>query len=97
MRVLIIIALSITFGPAYAATTCAARETIVAQLNEKYGETQRAIGLTSDNLMMEVYASEANGTWTITVTDPSGRTCFLSAGTAYEQQISMPAPAGIPG
>ncbi len=34
--------------------------------------------------VMEVFASSATGTWTITVTSPSGVTCLIASGQSFE-------------
>lgn len=62
---------------------CAPREVVIARLGEDYGETRQSIGLGSQGQVMELFASETSGTWTITVTLPSGITCLMAAGEAY--------------
>jgi hypothetical protein len=34
-----------------------------------------------------VFASEASGTWTITVTLPDGRTCLIASGRDWEDRM----------
>lgn len=63
---------------------CADRAKVVDHLATKYGETRRSIGLAANNAVMEVYASDATGSWTITVTMPSGVTCLVASGQGYE-------------
>ncbi|MDT0681738.1 hypothetical protein RM543_03495 [Roseicyclus sp. F158] len=63
---------------------CAARDTVVGRLAEKYGESRQTIGLGTGNQVVELYASAETGTWTITVTKPSGETCLMATGQAYE-------------
>ena len=63
---------------------CADHEQVVTRLAERYGETRQAIGLGSDNSVMELFASEESGSWTITVTKPGGPTCLVAAGEAYQ-------------
>ncbi|HUF56989.1 MAG TPA: hypothetical protein VMM55_10570 [Thermohalobaculum sp.] len=72
---------------------CAARERIVEQLEQRYGETQRAFGLANDHRLVEVFASE-RGSWTILLTGPRGRTCLMAAGRAF--QAVEPLPQGDP-
>lgn len=75
-------------GPASAlaqsAQNCAPRERVVERLAEKYGETRRSIGLGANNAVVEVFASAESGSWTITVTMPTGLTCLVASGQAYE-------------
>lgn len=75
---------------------CAARDKVVSVLAAKYGETRHGIGLASNNTVMEVFASEKTGTWTITVTMPTGVTCMVASGQGYEALAeTMPVP-GLP-
>ncbi|MEE2944310.1 MAG: hypothetical protein VX444_03965 [Pseudomonadota bacterium] len=63
---------------------CAPRETVVERLADSYGETRQSVGLGRDNALMEVYASVESGTWTITVTTPTGMTCLIASGQSFE-------------
>lgn len=63
---------------------CGPREIVVDRLAEGYGETRQSIGLGANNAVIEVFASEDSGTWTITVTTPNGMTCLVASGQAYE-------------
>lgn len=70
--------------PEQAAAPCAARKDIVAKLAERYGETLQSIGLNRDNGLMEVYASEKTGSWTILLTKPDGLACLVASGGMWE-------------
>ncbi len=65
------------------AQNCAPREDIIQRLAETYGETRRGIGIARQGSVMEVYASDSSGSWTITVTLPDGVTCLIASGQAY--------------
>lgn len=69
---------------AQAAQQCAKREVVVSQLTERYGETRRSVGLSANNTVMEMFASQSSGSWTITVTLPDGMTCLVASGQGYE-------------
>ncbi|MCA0919129.1 hypothetical protein [Pseudooceanicola nanhaiensis] len=72
-------------APAVAqARNCGPRDMVLDRLATTYGETRRAIGLGSNNGVMEVFASDDSGTWTITVTMTSGLTCLVASGESYE-------------
>jgi hypothetical protein len=71
-------------GPA-----CAERTLVVQRLAERYGETLRSVGLQQNAGLVEIYSSEATGTWTILMTRPDGTSCLLAAGQLWEQ---VPAP-----
>ena len=63
---------------------CADHQRVVDQLAQKFGEARRSIGLTSDDTVMELYASADTGTWTLTATMPNGVTCLVAAGNNFE-------------
>ncbi len=69
---------------------CADRDQVVAQLEERYGETLQSLGLHQNNALVEVYASEETGTWTILLTRPDGLTCLIAAGQMWD---GAPSPA----
>ena len=64
--------------------SCAPRAKVVERLASQYGETRRAAGLSAGNALVEVFASEMSGTWTITATAPGGLTCLVASGQAFE-------------
>ncbi|WP_420585168.1 hypothetical protein [Ruegeria sp.] len=74
------------------ARTCAPREDVVKRLAETYGETRRGLGIARQGAVMEVYASDQTGSWTITVTLPDGMTCLIASGQAYEQMADALPP-----
>jgi len=69
-------------------TPCAPREKMVSQLQDKYGETRRGVGLQNKGSITEIYASEKTGTWTIIVTRPNGTACAVAAGEAWLDEIA---------
>jgi len=64
---------------------CGPRELVVNRLAEGYGETRQSMGLGANNAVIEVFASEESGTWTITVTSANGMTCLIASGQAFEE------------
>jgi hypothetical protein len=75
---------------AQSAPACADHASVVERLTGQYGEGRQAMGLGSNNTVVEVYASAETGSWTITVTKPGGPTCLVAAGQAF--QLETPAP-----
>lgn len=69
---------------AFAQSQCGNRDTVLATLAEKYGESRRSMGIAANNSVMEVFASEASGSWTITVTLPDGMMCLVASGQSFE-------------
>jgi len=74
-------------------SNCADRASVVDRLAVEYGETHQAIGLASAREVVEIFASDETGSWTITVTGPDGRTCLVAAGTCFERFDKNPTPA----
>ncbi len=73
-----------TTASAQNARNCAPREMVVERLAEKYGESRQSIGLGANNSLVEVYAANETGTWTITVTMANGMTCLVASGQSFE-------------
>ncbi|HBQ36412.1 MAG TPA: hypothetical protein DD729_06185 [Rhodobacteraceae bacterium] len=65
-------------------SNCAAHQTVVDRLAQSYGETRKSIGLSQNNVVLEVFASEKTGSWTITITTANGITCLVASGQAFE-------------
>jgi hypothetical protein len=84
-------ALSLGFGGvilatqiAFSAPQCDGRDTVTAVLTDRYGETRRALGLAGETAVMELFASDATGTWSITMTLPDGQMCLMASGAGFE-------------
>lgn len=84
-------ALSLGFGGvilatqiAFSAPQCDTRDRVTALLADRYGETRRAVGIAGEAAVMELYASDEAGTWTITLTMPDGLMCLMASGEGYE-------------
>lgn len=89
----------LTLGLVAAATLCAVpasaqeqvcgeREIIVKQLETNHGEFRRSVGLQDNSVMVEVFASD-EGNWTILFTKPSGISCFMAVGRAWENELAV--------
>jgi len=81
----------IGFGLCIAATAtmaqnmrCADRGEVIEKLQKKYGETRQSIGINRSSGVVETYASQETGTWTILLTLPNGQACMIAAGENYE-------------
>ncbi|MCW2309754.1 ABC transporter permease [Rhodobium gokarnense] len=72
---------------------CGDRETVVAMLATRYGETPRALGLASRSDVLEIFVSKG-GSWTVLMTNTSGRACMIAVGENWEDL--KPAPPGDP-
>lgn len=74
--------------------SCGPRDRVVQRLETTYGETRQSIGLAPNSGVIEIFASDQTGTWTITVTTPNGTTCLVASGQAFE---SFPQASVTPG
>ena len=82
------ICLALVAGKASAGQpTCGARGAIVDRLASHFGETRRGIGLGTKNRVLEVFASDSTGSWTVTVTMPDGRMCLVASGQNWEDRM----------
>lgn len=74
-------------APAYAQSlaeqaTCGDREELTSKLTRKFGEMQQGTGLVSQNRVLELWRS-GDGSWTVLMTRPDGKTCILAAGSFW--------------
>lgn len=79
-----------------AAPQCAGHDVVAKSLADQFGEVRRSIGLAQDNTVMEVYAADDTGTWTLTVTLPTGMTCLVAAGNNFEMTADTLPAKGDP-
>jgi len=77
---------------AKAQTNCADRAMVVERLGSKYGESRRSVGVAANNSVVEMYAHDGTGSWSIVVTMPDGRSCLVASGMSYETLAEV-APA----
>jgi hypothetical protein len=65
---------------------CAKHAQIVEYLKDEFQELQGAFGLVGDRAILELFLSPQGATWTIVITDVSGKSCILAAGDSWEQK-----------
>lgn len=82
-------------APAFAQQNCGPRDQVILRLTTLFGEVRRGVGLGGESIV-EVYASEATGTWTILVTNTRGISCLVAAGQAWETVAPVALPEGDP-
>lgn len=95
MRAWLFAALVAWAGPAGAqaprAFPCAygPRDAAVAMLAGQHHESQRAIGLSGTDRMMEIWVNGETGTWTLLFAYPDGMSCIVATGQFW-QDFSAP-------
>jgi len=62
------------------AAKCGPRDQIVERLGVKFQERMVSGGLSSATKLVEIWTTEDGATWTILLTEASGRTCIMAAG-----------------
>ena len=77
-------ALALPMAASAQGQNCGARTAVVDRLADKYGESRQSIGMAPKGRVVEVFASQETGTWTILVTMPNGVSCLMAAGKAWE-------------
>ena len=93
-RILLIAVMLFVSTSVSAQTNCAPRSVVVERLLTGYGEQPRTIALGANNTIVEQFANEETGSWTIIVTNTAGITCLVAAGEAW--QLIDPEPTGEP-
>ena len=71
------------------AANCAPRDTIIERLQGKYTETLAGRGLQearSQTVVLEVWASNDTGTFTVLMTNAQGISCVMAAGTHWFEE-----------
>ena len=76
----------VAMSTAAAQNICAKREEIVEKLWNRWQEKLVAHGLANDNRLVELFVA-GNGSWTVVVSDPNGRSCVASAGLDWTSKI----------
>lgn len=84
--------LAVQIARAEPQSQCGPREMVLAMLADRYGETRRGLGIAGDTKVMELFASDETGTWTITLSMPDGVTCMVASGQGF-QTINDALPA----
>ncbi|MEM7075813.1 MAG: hypothetical protein AAGA28_10645 [Pseudomonadota bacterium] len=89
-----------TWGMAALANNCADRTMVIERLQSKYHETLAAGGLQkrADTMaVVEVWASEETGTFTVMLTRPDGVSCVVATGTDWHQISPEEIPEDVEG
>jgi hypothetical protein len=71
-------------SPAAAALQCGNHDKIVEALKDKFKENRRVMGVVNFTAVMEIFMSK-QGTWTMVVTDTSGKSCITAAGEEWQE------------
>lgn len=73
----------LSFTAAAAPQICAPRATLVESLLVRYAEQPVSMGVDAHGAVIEVFSAPA-GNWTILMTQPTGLSCLIASGKAWE-------------
>ncbi|MBT5047777.1 MAG: hypothetical protein HOM58_04685 [Rhodospirillaceae bacterium] len=76
-------------GAQEAAILWAERALVVEALEKKYTEIPRALGVTSDGSIIELFSAPDGDTWTLVITLPNGLSRVMASGESW---ITRPLP-----
>ncbi|WP_238366425.1 hypothetical protein [Mesobacterium pallidum] len=66
-----------------ASDSCGPRAVIADRLEAEFGERLTATGLQDETQVMEIWTSQATGSFTVLVTGADGRSCVVATGTDF--------------
>ena len=83
--IVLILALALGVGTsARAQTVCMMHPDLANQLDSRFSEAPIAIGLASNNVVVEVFSNGDGSTWTMVLTKPDGMSCVMATGEDWE-------------
>jgi len=77
-----------------APVTCRARDSLLTQLEQKYGEVPVAIGI-AGGALVELLSTEDGMTWTIILTTPKGLSCLIASGEGWRPLAPVAADPSV--
>ena len=78
-----------TTSAAVVQVPCHEYREVKRQLGDRYEEAPVSIGAQSNGNVLQVFASNKSGTWTIVSTAPNGTACILAAGKGWEAMQAL--------
>jgi hypothetical protein len=91
------LALTMFAAPAFAQQqqpqACGQRDDMLTQLKDKYHEDPAGFGMTGNGAVVELMTSE-NGSWTLMLSFPNGKSCLMATGDGWELWKNMKKVAG---
>lgn len=77
-----------------APVTCRTRDSLLTQLEQKYGEVPVAIGI-AGGALVELLSTEDGMTWTIILTTPKGLSCLIASGEGWRPLAPVAADPSV--
>lgn len=69
---------------------CADHNSMMSYLQDKFAEVPVSLGLQADGKLLQVFASEQSGSWSIVATTPGGVSCIVAVGEAWQMLPTGP-------
>ncbi|MXU64913.1 hypothetical protein [Oceanomicrobium pacificus] len=92
-----LLSLALVFGavstapPLYAQSVCGDRDSVIDQLESRFGEVHAHSGLTGPGALLEIWTSPETGSFTVLMTRPNGSTCVMTTGEHWlDRAATMP-------
>jgi hypothetical protein len=71
-------------GADVAVARCGEHDSVAGFLQAQFDERPISLGLQADGRILQVFASDRTGTWTIVTTTPRRVSCIVAGGEAWE-------------
>jgi hypothetical protein len=65
-------------------STCGEQAYVTGYLRDQFQEVPVSLGLQADGRMLQIYASEETGSWTMVSTTANGTSCIVAVGEAWQ-------------
>lgn len=99
-----LVSVSLIFGmlataPPAVASACTPRDDLIERLQSSYAERLTAGGLQASrsvSTVIEFWASDTTGTFTVLVSHPNGLSCVVASGTGFFQVMEEAKAPGTP-
>ena len=69
--------------PVVAQQMCGIHTSMIVTLNMNYGEIRHGWGLSGSRVLVELWANDETGTWTILMVYPNGVACVRAVGKSW--------------
>lgn len=89
----VVFAAAVSARPVEAQSPWAERSIIVERLAATFGEAPKALGVTSEGAVLELFTSDKGESWTLVVTLPNGFSRVVAEGEAWTAFPGAPKPA----
>jgi hypothetical protein len=76
--------------PAMPVSTCGEQAHVASYLRDTFEEVPVSLGLQADGRIIQIFATETTGSWTMVSTTVNGTSCIVAMGEAWQALPSGP-------